>query len=448
MTDNKKRDLGANGAEEVGAEEVGAPRDALRISPGKLSGRVRAVASKSDAHRALIAAALADGPTALVFDGTSRDIEATVECLRALGAGLARRQDETVVTPLALKQESAAGRPLLDCGESGSTLRFLLPVAAAIRPQTAFTARPGLAVRPLDRLREAMEKGGASFSAVSLPFTVSGFLRGGRYLLPGNVSSQYISGLLFALPLLEEDSEILLTSPLESAGYVEMTVKTLRAFSINIEEKAGGFAVAGRQVYRSPGRLKLEGDWSNAAFYLAAGALGPGVTVTGLSAGSLQRDRQILDLLREFGAGVSVEGDQVRAWSGALRGVEIDAGQIPDLVPILAVVAAYAAGKTLIRNAGRLRIKESDRLVTVSAMLRGLGAQVAELPDGLIITGRGSLSGGGADSANDHRIAMAAAIAGAYARGETMISGPWAVRKSYPGFYRDFQELGGKVHVL
>ena len=448
-----------------------------RIEPGPLAGEVRAVPSKSDAHRLLIAAALADVPTTLLFEGSSRDIEATIGCLETLGAAVERRRDRVIVTPLEAggsgqkAPEARGALPELDCGESGSTLRFLLPVAAALGGKTAFTARPGLATRPLGALKEAMERQGAVFSRPALPFALEGPLRGGLYRLPGNISSQYISGLLFALPLLAEDSRIELSTPLESAGYVEMTLSTLRRFSINIEETADGYRIPGRQAYRSPGLVEVEGDWSNAAFFLTAGALGKGVTVTGLRPDSLQRDREIVSLLRRFGAEIRIEGDRVTALGGKLVAIEVDAGQIPDLVPILAVAAAFAEGSTVIRNAARLRIKESDRLATVAAMLRGLGASAEELPEGLLIRGgaesggkaggdtfggdtsgrgclAGRLPGGRVDSANDHRIAMAAAIGAAYGAGPTEILDPWAVRKSYPGFYQDFSELGGKPHVL
>ena len=424
----------------------------FRICPGALAGTVQAVPSKSDAHRALIAAALADGPTVLLFDGTSRDIEATLACLQALGAKIRRRDGGVEVTPLWERQDSPEPAdspvPFLDCGESGSTLRFLLPVAAALYRQAEFTGRPGLAARPLGELQKALEKGGAGFSASRLPLRVTGPLRSGVYELPGNVSSQYVSGLLFALPLLEKDSLLRLTSPLESAGYVEMTLRTLRTFSVGIEEIPGGYRIPGRQSYRSPGQLLIEGDWSNAAFFLAAGALGQGVAVEGLQPDSLQRDRLIAGLLEEFGAKVEWREKRLLAAGGRLSGIRIDAGQIPDLVPILAVVAAYAKGRTEIRNAGRLRLKESDRLATVAAMLKGLGAAVEELPQGLVITGRGELTGGRADSANDHRIAMAAAVAAAYARGPSELADPWAVCKSYPGFYEDFKSLGGNVDVF
>ncbi len=416
----------------------------IAITPRPLTGTIRAISSKSDAHRCLIAAALCQAPTVVHIPDLSQDIRATIDCLRALGATVTiQAKGDILVQP-----GPAAPAPHLDCGESGSTLRFLLPVAAALAKAPTFSGRGRLPDRPVTELRQAMEAHGCRFSAPKLPFTLSGELSSGEYVLPGNVSSQYITGLLMALPLLEGSSYIRLTSPLESAGYVAMTRRTLERFSIETQAVSDGFFVPGGQAYRSPGRIAAEGDWSNAAFWLTAGAVGAPVTVTGLALDTVQGDAAVCRLLAAFGASVQPGAAGVSVVPAPLSPLEIDAGPIPDLVPILAVAAARASGDTRIYNAGRLRIKESDRLSAVTDLLTRLGGRVTEGPDSLIIQGSGSLSGGTVYSHNDHRIAMAAAIASTFCVHPVTITDAQAVDKSYPQFFNDFQTLGGNCRVL
>lgn len=395
------------------------------------------IPSKSDAHRALICAALAEMLTGdsceILCDGTSRDIEATRKCLTCLGLGDAD----------------------MFCGESGSTLRFLLPVMGAVNHTAVFHCEGRLAERPLSPLYEELQNHGCSLSPQgSNPIIISGQLQAGTFTIPGNVSSQYISGLLFALPLLAGDSRIIITGNLESGSYVEMTLRTLQMFGIEILREADGYTVPGGQIYRAPKTYQVEGDWSNGCFWLAAGALvDGGLTVRGLLENSMQGDKEILHLLKRFGAEVICEEKGITVFPGTLRGIDIDASQIPDMVPILAVAACAAEGKTVIRNAGRLRIKESDRLASVSRVLRGLGAEIEELSDGLVITGRSlkehkySLKGGPADSWNDHRIAMMAAIASLLCEEKVKLTGANAVEKSYPGFFEDLKALGLSTNI-
>jgi 3-phosphoshikimate 1-carboxyvinyltransferase len=263
------------------------------------------------------------------------------------------------------------------------------------------------------------------------------------------VSSQFISGLLFALPLLDGDSELALTGQAESVPYIEMTREMLDTFGVQAEFDGGVFSIPGGQTFRSPGVVRVEGDWSNAAFWLGAGAVGTGgVTCAGLDLRSRQGDRAIMDILTRFGALVKDNGSAVTVSGGVLRGIEIDARDIPDLVPILAVVAAAAEGTTVIRNAGRLRTKESDRLAAISSVLRGLGADAGETGDGLIIKGVTALTGGEVSSYGDHRIVMAAAIAAAQCAHPVVIRDAQAVNKSYPAFFDDLRALGGCVQVL
>ena len=396
------------------------------ITPSPLSGAVRVPASKSAAHRLLISAALADGPTRIAIGSTNRDIEATAACLRALGAGIEAEGETLTVSPIA----GVPAKATLDCGESGSTLRFLLPVTAALGAQVTFTGHGRLPQRPNAPLVTALRAHGATIDDDLLPMTVSGPLTSGLWTLPGDVSSQYVTGLLFALPLLDGDSAIRLTTPLASAAYVDMTLQALRRFGIAVEATESDWRIPGGQRYRTPGEVVVEGDWSAAAFWLAANALGASVDVKGLDPDSAQGDRAVT----------------------ALLGLDtIDATHVPDLVPALAVAAASRPTRTVVTGAARLRLKESDRLQSVADMLAALGHGVAVTPDGLIIDGGPPQPCEApvrtVDGANDHRIVMAAAVAAAHADRPVRVTGAQAVEKSYPDFFRDFEALGGNAHV-
>ena len=416
----------------------------IRISPAPLSGTIAAIPSKSDAHRLIICAALADRETKLHLPSSSRDIDATCACMRALGAKIRREGKDLLIRPI----ESIPENPVLDCEESGSTLRFLLPLAAALSDSVSFTGRGRLPERPLKDLMDAMGAHGVSFSAEKLPFTTKGRLRPGCFSISGSVSSQYITGLLLAASVMDGDSRILLTSPLESAAYVDITLHALRRFGIKAEALENGWLVPGGQCIQSAGALPVEGDWSNAAFPLAAGLLGGGITVTGLSMDSPQGDRAIVEVLKAFGADICVSDGAVSAKPGPLHGCTVDMREIPDALPALAVVAAYASGETHFINAGRLRLKESDRLTAVAALIRALGGEAEEQPEGLIVRGGRPLCCGEVDGFGDHRIVMAAAMAASAARSDTIIRGAQAVEKSYPAFFEHFNALGGMAHVL
>ncbi len=414
-----------------------------RIKPALLGGTIPAIASKSDAHRLLILAALSHGETRLIMEQRSEDIDATIGCLRALGAAIEILPDGVVVRGIEHPNEN----PLLDCGESGSTFRFLLPVAAALCEHARFTGSGRLPERPIGELMRVMQEHGVAFSNERLPFATAGRLTGGDFSLPGNVSSQYLTGLLLALPLTGQDSTISLTTRLESAAYVEITLHALRRFGVRVRVEDGVYACSGGQAIQSPGTLRVDGDWSNAAFFLAAGALGNPVTVTGLNLDSPQGDKMILSALRKFGARVDATAETVTVSPAKLTGCTIDVGETPDLLPILAALGVCATGETRLVNAARLRLKESDRLASVSAMLRALGGTVTELPDALVITG-GALAGGTVDSCRDHRIAMSAAIAAIRCANEVSILGADAVNKSYTAFYTDYNQLGGHADVV
>ena len=375
----------------------------IKIFPSKLSGTLKAIPSKSQAHRALICAALANEDTVIECDGTSKDIEATKSCLAAL------KQSPCILNP----------------GESGSTFRFLLPVVGALGLDAEFRLEGRLPERPLDSLYNELVRHGCKLSPQgSNPFTISGQLLPGTYVLDSGVSSQFVSGLLFALPLLGGDSVLQLQGEPESVPYIDLTMAMLERFGIDIEWKNNIFNIKGGQTYKSPKTVKIEGDWSNAAFWLCAG-----VQVTELDNESNQGDKAIVKLLKELPTA-------------------IDAADIPDLVPILSIAAAVANGVTTIYNAGRLRIKESDRIQSTYEMLRNLGVNVEKKPDGLTVHGGNRLKGGVISSYNDHRIAMSAAIASHFCNEPIIIKDAKAVEKSYPRFFDDFQMLGGKIEWL
>ena len=422
----------------------------VRLTPVKLCGSILAISSKSDAHRLLIAAALSDRETEILCNVLSEDIRATARCLCALGARVDFLADRMLVHPIPRENTAKEVSVTLDCGESGSTLRFLLPVVSALGKNGVFTGGGRLPERPVTELREAMEAHGVRFSEQGVfPISTIGKLGIGTYTLRGDVSSQYVTGLLFALPLLPENSVLRLLPPVESKPYIEMTMATLRRFRIRIFFTGGEFWIPGGQTYKSPGTVSVEGDWSNAAFFLTAGALGAPVTVTGLNPDSPQGDKAILDILRRMGAAVETAGESVTVSPGALHGIAQDMADIPDLAPIFSVAAAAArTGETAIQNAARLRLKESDRLAAIHRMLGSLGVSCTETADGLLIPGGQSISGGETSGFGDHRMVMAAAIASVLAETPVTIDGAEAVEKSYPHFFEDFKRLGGMVDVL
>ncbi len=396
---------------------------------------IRAISSKSEAHRALICAAIANGETNIICTDTNSDIDATAACLNVLGADVRRTSDGFSVSPI---KEVTHGA-MLDCNESGSTLRFLLPVVSVLGADCSFLMRGRLSMRPLSPLYEILSERGISLSPQGQnPLNVSGKLCAGDYSIAANVSSQYISGLLLALSAIDGSSTLALWGKTESAPYIDMTADTLTAFGADIEFDSNNniYYINGKEKLVSPASFKVGGDWSNAAFFLCAGAVsGSPVTISGLDLNSRQGDRAVLYILRQMGANILAENDgSITSAPSQLHGVEIDASNIPDLVPVLASVASVAEGETKIYNASRLRLKESDRIESVCATLSALGADIRETEDGMIIRGTPRLNGGEVDSFNDHRIAMSAAVASLVSENEVKISRFEAINKSYPSF--------------
>jgi 3-phosphoshikimate 1-carboxyvinyltransferase len=407
----------------------------VTLTPHALSGTVLAPASKSYAHRYLLAAYLAGGSCRVCHVGTSRDVEATLGVLAHLGLRYHPIGDDVLI--------EGVTRPacaLAYCRESGSTLRFMLPVAAALGIHTTFTAEAGLLARPIGDLVDALNAHGAAIDGL----TVCGTLESGDYVISGGVSSQYITGLLFALPLLDGDSRILIEGELVSRSYIDVTLEVLAAAGICVREFEGGFAVPGNQTYRLPPVVNVEGDWSGAAFMLAAGALGDSVTVANLDINSTQGDRAMLDVLRRFGAEVHVTSAGVTVRHAPLIGADVDLADTPDLAQVIAVLAAYAEGETVLHSVDRLRVKESNRLSAIMDMLTRAGVKCRYAADTLIIEGgrpRGAdFTGGG-----DHRTVMSACILAAFAEGRSTVTDAESVDKSYPAFFADFAALGGVI---
>ncbi|MBQ3123113.1 MAG: 3-phosphoshikimate 1-carboxyvinyltransferase [Firmicutes bacterium] len=422
----------------------------VKITPSKLSGQIEAIASKSEAHRLLICAALSRTETELNINKRSDDIDATIGCLRALGAEITVSGSKVLVKPC-----RPSGTPLIDAKESGSTLRFMIPVAAALAESVSFTGGGRLPERPIGELLTSISENGSTADSDRIPLTLSGKLKAGTFSIPGNVSSQYITGLLLALPLLEGRSSVKLTSKLESKAYVDITLDVMKRFGVEFEyveneEGLSEFVLDNGNGYSAPPFVKVDGDWSNGAFFLVAGALGNGITVSGLSLSSPQGDKEIISILRKFGADVMISEDVITVLPGNLKGTVIDINETPDLLPILSVLASFAEGETEFVNGARLRIKESDRLMSSAAMINGLGGCAEELPSGLKVQGfpGGNLRGGNVDSFHDHRIAMSAAIAATRCDGDVYIKDAGSAAKSYPDFYSDYRNLGGKVDVI
>ena len=388
------------------------------ITPKKLYGNINAIPSKSQAHRMLICAAFSDQPTTLICPETNRDIEATANCLTALGAGITWLSNGYRVKPI----EEVPFRASLPCQDSGSTLRFLLPIAGALGVDTVFQMTGRLPQRPLTPLWEEMERMGCTLTRPTADtIRCTGRLRSGVYAINGTVSSQFITGLLFALYLLPGQSRLQVLGKLESAPYVSMTLAAMERFGISCND----YCFPGNGRFHSPGTVTVEGDWSNAAFFLAAQALGSPIQVGNLNPDSPQGDRACARLLPELKDNLT-----------------ISAADIPDLVPILAVTAAANQG-AVFTDIGRLRLKESDRVASVMDMLRALGGQAEADETTLTVYGTG-LHGGTVDSRNDHRIAMSAAIAATVCDSPVTILGAQCVEKSYPKFFTDYTSLGGQ----
>jgi len=422
------------------------PEIKLIIRRGDVSGVVQAPSSKSYTHRAFICSALASGTSNVKNPLSSVDTLATLEACKKFGVDVKSGKDSLEITGVSDKAEKCE----INCKESGSTMRFLIPVSAVTCKEAVLTGYPGLLKRPVGPIVDALKQLGVQCESNEgfPPVTVKGGeITGGKVEISGNVSSQFISGLLFTLPMAKERSEVVITTELESKNYVLMTLEVLREFGINVTVSSDmkHFLIPGNQKYK-PKKYVVEGDYSSAAFLFAIGVLSSenGILIKGLKDKSLQGDSKIVNILKKMGAEINYQNG-FRVGKSNLKAIEIDAKDFPDLVPILAVVATQAEGKTVIKNVGRLRIKESDRLAAITSELKKMGAEIKEGEDYLEIVGPVKLKGATIDPYGDHRIAMACSIAGLVAEGDTIIENPTCIKKSYPRFFDDMRKLGADV---
>lgn len=405
----------------------------VRITPAALSGKVTVPPSKSVAHRLIICAALAKGRSVIDNVQVSMDISATAKAMEALGAKITLENGKAVVDGISEVPEKAA----IDCLESGSTLRFLIPVAAALGAETEFCGKGKLPERPITPYLTEFPKHGAEFLYNgTMPFTVKGRLSGGDFFVDGGISSQFITGLLLALPLTGEKSRVILTSKLQSGPYVDITMDCMRLFGCEVSRIPEGYAVDNCGF--RPCNCRVEGDYSQAAFFEVADSLGSHVELGGLNVNSFQGDKKIVEICREI----------VYNKDGSLSPFKLDCSDIPDLVPILAVLGCFCKGRSEITNAARLRLKESDRLHAMTVCLNELGGKVAEFDDRLVIDGVDKLKGGTVRAFNDHRIAMAMAVAATRCDEPVVIEGAECVSKSYPDFWEVYKSLGGQIEVM
>lgn len=409
----------------------------VNVTPFNAYGKVTAPPSKSYAHRYIIAAFLSGKLCRIKNAGFSDDVSATVNAVKSLGGIIEREGDDIVVSG-----RKPVRQAVVDCAESGSTMRFLMPVAAALGINAEFTGSERLISRPIESLAVALKGHGANIEG----HKVFGKLRNGVFYLDASLSSQFVSGLMFALSALTGESEIVLTGNLVSKGYIDVTVSVLREFGVKIEETPTGYKVVGG--YRPPEEAIVEGDWSGAAFMLAIGALTGKATVKNLRYPTLQADGAIVEILRRFGANIVIESDGVTAEKGALCGVDgIDVENCPDIAQVICSVAAFANGTTRLTGIKRLKVKESDRIAAIINTLKACGINSETDGETLTVYG-GQPCGGTFDGGKDHRTAMSAAVVAAAASGSSTIDGAECCAKSYPDFFEDMKLLGGKFDVV
>lgn len=415
----------------------------LRIQPKQLQGKVHIPPSKSMAHRAIICASLARGRSIISNIQYSKDIEATISAMKALGTMIFQHDDYLEIDGTTTFMRNNGE---IDCHESGSTLRFIIPISLIQPSNFHFKGEGRLGKRPLDVYYQIFEKQniGYLYKENVLDLYVMGQLHAGIFEIAGDVSSQFISGLLFALPLLPQDSRIIITSPLQSKGYVDLTIQMLQHYGVFvINNEYQELIIPGGQRYHARD-YEVEGDFSQAAFYLVAGALGNEVILEGLNFQSKQGDKVAIDILKKMGCQFYQEEDSCRITCASLQGTTIDGTQCPDIIPIIAMTCANAKGKSVIKNIERLRLKECDRLKATVDMIQKLGGQVIENQDSMEIIGVEKLKGGQVTSSHDHRMAMSAAIASSVCENVVVLDDYECVEKSYPDFWKDFKSLGGE----
>ena len=415
----------------------------VRITPTKLKGEVIIPPSKSLSHRAIIAASLAKGKSVISNIVFSKDIKATIGAMRALGAKIEEFDDYLIIEGSDIKRVEDT----IDANESGSTIRFMIPIALVVDEKITFVGRNNLVKRPLDVFLDIFDSQNIKYEKGEdwLPLTVHNGLKPGVFKIRGDISSQFITGLLYALPLLKGDSEIIITTKLESKGYIDLTLDVLKDFGIEvINNDYKSFTIKGNQEYKAHD-YRVEGDYSQSAFFLVANMLGADIKLKAMNRKSNQGDKKILADIKDFGGTILFDDDYLTSTNDKIKNAVIDFSQSPDLAPALTVLASYADGKSEFINAERLRIKECDRITCMKEELEKLGAKIDELKDGMIIYGTNTLHGGVVDSHNDHRVVMALAMATNKMDGELVIKNAEAINKSFPHFFKVFESLGGKV---
>ena len=415
---------------------------AMTITPKKLKGKVNVPPSKSMAHRAIICASLARGKSIIRHIEYSKDIEATISAMKALGTMIFQYDDYLEIDGTTTFMRNMCD---IDCHESGSTLRFMVPISIVCEANVHFTGQGRLGKRPLDVYYKIFDQQniGYLYQEDVLDLYIKGRLKAGEFEIPGDVSSQFISGLLFALPLLDGNSKIMITSPLESKGYIDLTLQMLEQYGVHIENKNyQEFIIHGGQIYQ-PCDYYVEADFSQAAFYLVAGALGNDVVLEGLNLSTHQGDKEAIDILERMGCQLIAKNDGYQIYPGILTATTIDGSQCPDIIPVIALTCALSEGVTHIENIGRLRIKECDRLSATVEVINQLGGIAKEEENAMIIEGVKTLQGGKVSSYNDHRMAMMEAIASTVCHHQVVIDNKDCVEKSYPSFWEHFEMLGG-----
>lgn len=420
----------------------------IQLIPTKLKGKITLPPSKSLAHRAIIAAGLSKGISRIDHIAYSQDIKATIQAMEALGTIIEQHEDYLIVNgKYTFTKNNTMPGIEIDCAESGSTLRFMVPISLVQDNKVRFTGRGQLGKRPLNTFYEIFERQGIGYLYREniLDLNIIGTLKPDLYRIPGNISSQFITGLLFALPLLAGDSIIEMTSPLESKGYIDLTLHILKLYGIDIiNHEYKQFIIRGRQEYQATD-YTVEADFSQAAFYLVADALGNDVTVMNLNLDSLQGDKVILDILKKMNCSIEEVDGGIKVVNHGLTGTTVDASQCPDIIPVVALALAMSQGKSEVLQASRLRIKECDRLSATVKELNALGAKLIEHEESMEITEVDCLKGGNVSSHDDHRMAMMLAIASTICQKDVIIDNKECVKKSYPNFWEDFMMLGGKI---
>lgn len=417
----------------------------ILITPAKLSGAVTVPPSKSQSHRAIIAAAMAKGKSVINNIILSDDVLATVEAMEKIGVKIIHNHHQLIIH--GVSRIVFSDDNFIDCNESGSTLRFLLPLLSLSRQKVVMTGQPSLFKRPMAIYEQLFKDRHLNFQQSDKSIIVDGALTAGVYRLPGNISSQFVSGLMFALPLLKENSVIEIDGELESKEYIDLTIDVLKQFGVAIHPENDKYLIPGNQKYL-PTNIHIEGDYSQMAFFSVAGLFGGEITCKNLNPSSLQPDRRVLDIIRQMNGFFEWKDSGYLFHESTTIGCTIDVSQSPDIAPILAILGALSQGTTIIDNAARLKYKESNRLNSTYETLRKMNVKVEMTESSLIIQGQPQIDGGIFDAFNDHRIVMAIAIAAIKAKSPVTIKNAEAINKSYPSFFQDYQALGGNITQL